>query len=140
MAKYHEDDFATVAKAYAFDGRKTVDTATTLGLGSYIGLNSTQLERLRSWLRDTQGLILQHNQQERKRIADEVCLRDETQPIVGEYELETSEKEVEVCPYWYANTQEDVCSEIEMHDLEMILCHQNNQESSPFETKSKGKM
>jgi hypothetical protein len=108
-AMYHCQDFTNVAKIYDVDIQKTEDTFTTAGLADHLGLNASQLEELRSWLK-SKGYTLEHKKAAvRKVIDDEVGQRDTTKPSIGAHMFDQEDLENELCPYWIANIEEDIC-------------------------------
>jgi hypothetical protein len=132
MAVHHTKDYQQVGRVYGSEIKQTVGTYEVAGLSTHIGLNSTQLEDLRAYLK-THGLHLGNSAEINKQIADEAGIRESSKPVIDTFIYEHEDAETEPCPYWNANIEEDICSEIEMHYLSCFLQHKNeDEESRPF--------
>jgi hypothetical protein len=73
----------------------------------------------------SRGLYLENSGKIKKQIADEAGIRESSKPVIDTFIFVHEDAETEPCPYWNANIEEDICSEIEMYYLSCFLEHKN---------------
>jgi hypothetical protein len=93
---YHEDEFSNVCKVYGYHLKTIIKTNETEGLAHHIGLATTQMEKLRSYLKRHDGLVLEHKADEEKIIAEEVGLRESSEPTFSSFDFESDDADKEI--------------------------------------------
>jgi hypothetical protein len=95
MAMYHEDEFSNVCKVYGYHLKTIIKTNETEGLAHHIGLAATQMEKLRSYLK-RHGVVLEHKADEKKIIAEEVGLRESSEPTFSSFDFKSDDADKEI--------------------------------------------
>jgi hypothetical protein len=115
LAKVAPDIYVQIADDNRLDLVKAVPTIVTLSMASYLGLNDTQLELLRSWLRNECDLNLEYSGTELKRIDREAGVSTENEPTCDTYDYYRDDKDPETCRYWNSDLGAEIGVETDIH-------------------------
>jgi hypothetical protein len=116
LAKEVPELYVQVANNNRLDLVKAVPTIVTLSMASYLGLNDTQLELLRSWLGNECGLNLEYSATELKRIDREAGVSTKNEPTCDSYDYYyRDDKDPETCRYWNSELAAEICVETDIH-------------------------
>jgi hypothetical protein len=84
-------------------------------MASYLGLNDTQLELLRSWLRNECDLNLECSAAELKRIDREAGVSTKNEPMCDTCDCHRDDKDPENCRRWNSELAAETCVETDIH-------------------------
>jgi hypothetical protein len=115
LAKVALDIYVQVADNNRLDLVKAVPRIMTLSMASYLGLNDTQLELLRSWLRNECDLNLEYSGTELKRIDREAGMSTENKPTCDTYNYYCDDRDPETCRYWNSDLGAEIDVETDIH-------------------------